>query len=74
MTVLGLRCCSPAFSNYGNLGLLFNCGAWASHCSSFLLQSTGSAVVVANDFSCPVACGIFLDQGLNPCPLHCKAD
>ena len=24
--------------------------------------------------SCPVACGIFLDQGLNSCPLHWQAD
>ena len=23
---------------------------------------------------CPVACGIFLDQGSNPCPLHWQAD
>jgi len=33
------------------------------------LQSIGS-VVVAHGLSCSVACGIFLDQGLNPCPLH----
>ena len=37
------------------------------------LQSTGS-VVVAHGLSCSVACGIFLDQGLNPCPLHWQAD
>ena len=37
------------------------------------LQSTGS-VVVAHQLSCSVACGIFLDQGLNPCPLHWQAD
>ena len=30
--------------------------------------------VVAHGFSCPVACGIFLDQGLNPFPLHWQAD
>ena len=24
--------------------------------------------------SCSLACGIFPDQGLNWCPLHCKAD
>ena len=47
-----------------------------------LLQSTGSracgfqqlqragSVVVAHRLSCPEACGIFLDQGLNPCLLH----
>ena len=31
------------------------------------LQITGS-VVVAHGLSCSVACGIFPDQGLNPCP------
>ena len=33
------------------------------------LWSLGS-VNVMHGFSCPVACGIFPDQGLNPCPLH----
>ena len=46
-----------------------------------LLQSTGSrrglqqlwhsgSVVVAHRLSCFAACGIFPDQGSNPCPLH----
>ena len=43
-----------------------------------LLQSTGSrragSVVVAHGPSCSVACGIFPDQGPNPCPLHWQAD
>ena len=43
-----------------------------------LLQSTGSrragSVVVAHRLSCCVACGIFPDQGSNPCPLHWQAD
>ena len=51
-----------------------------------LLQSTGSracgfqqlqragSVVVAHRLSCPEACGIFLDQGLNPCLLHWQED
>ena len=43
-----------------------------------LLRSTGSrragSVVVAHGPSCPAACGIFPDQGSNPCPLHCQAD
>ena len=43
-----------------------------------LLQSTGSrcagSAVVAHGPSCSAACGIFPDQGLNPCPLHWKAD
>ena len=37
------------------------------------LQSTGSVVVV-HGLSCSVACGIFPDQGSNPCPLHWQAD
>ena len=32
------------------------------------------SVVVARGFSCPVTCGIFLDQGSNPCPLYWQAD
>ena len=43
-----------------------------------LLRSTGSrhagSVVVARGPSCSAACGIFPDQGLNPCPLHWQAD
>ena len=37
------------------------------------LQSSGS-VIVAHELSCSMACGIFLDQGSNPCPLHGQAD
>ena len=43
-----------------------------------LLRSTGSrragSVVVAHGLSCSSACGIFLDQGSNPCPLHWQTD
>ena len=43
-----------------------------------LLRSTGSrragSVVVAHRPSCSVACGIFPDQGSNPCPLHWQVD
>ena len=42
------------------------------------LRSTGSrragSVIVAHGPSCSTACGIFLDQGSNPCPLHWQAD
>ena len=61
--------------------------ASGGHCSSLcvglslsqplLLRSTGSrragSVVVAHGPSCSVACGIFPDQGSNPCPLHWQA-
>ena len=43
-----------------------------------LLRSPGSrcagSVGVAHGPSCSVACGIFPDQGSNPCPLHWQAD
>ena len=43
-----------------------------------LLWSTGSrcagSVVVAHGPSCSAACGIFPDQGSNPCPLHWQTD
>ena len=43
-----------------------------------LLWSTGSrcagSVVGAHGPSCSAACGIFPDQGSNPCPLHWQAD
>ena len=43
-----------------------------------LLRSTGSrhtgSAVVAHGPSCSAACGIFPDQGSNPCPLHWQAD
>ena len=43
-----------------------------------LLRSTASrhagSVVVAHGPSCSAACGIFPDQGSNPCPLHWQAD
>ena len=37
------------------------------------LYSTGSVVVVRG-CSCSAACGIFLDQGWNPCVLHWQVD
>ena len=43
-----------------------------------LLRSTGSrragSVIVAHGPSRSVACGIFPDQGSNPCPVHWQAD
>ena len=43
-----------------------------------LLRSTGSSragsVVVAHGPSCSAACGIFPNQGSNPCPLRWQAD
>ena len=37
-------------------------------------QSAPASGVVAHGLSCSTACGIFLDQGSNPCLLHWQAD
>ena len=43
-----------------------------------LLRSTGSrragSAVAAHGPTCSASCGIFPDQGSNPCPLHWQAD
>ena len=43
-----------------------------SCCGAQALRYVGS-VVVAQALSRSVTCDIFLDQGLNPCPLHWQA-
>ena len=48
-------------------------GARASVVVARGLQSPGS-VVVSHGLSCSTACGIFPNQGSNPCPLHRQED
>ena len=71
--MLGLHFCARAFSSCGKWGPLF-----IAVRGPLLLRSTGSrcagSVIVAHGPSCSTACGIFPDQGLNPCPLHWQAD
>ena len=48
-----------------------------SHCRGFSCCGASAlggqpSVVVVHGFSFPAAYGIFPDQGLNPCPLHCQ--
>ena len=38
------------------------------------LQGEWTSIVVAHRLSCPVACRIFPNQGLNMCPLHWQAN
>ena len=47
--------------------------SWPPFLRSTVSTRAGS-VVVAHGPSCSAACGIFPDQGLNPCPLHWQAD
>ena len=69
-------------------GPLSSCGARTSHRGGFSCsrartlrcvgfsscgQGAGS-LIVAHELSCPIACGIFIDQGSNWCPLLYKKD
>ena len=73
------------FVSVQGLSLVAACGGHSSsRCADLslsrplLLRSTGSrrtgSVVVAHGPSRSAACGIFPDQGSNPCPLHRQAD
>ena len=66
---------SPAVANGGHSSS--RC-AGLSLSRPLLLRSTGSrhagSVIVAHGPSCSAACGIFPDQGSNPCPLHWQVD
>ena len=75
LAVLGLRCCTQAFSSCCNGGCSLAGDAQASHCGglSWGAQAPGS-VAVAHGLSCHMARGIFPKQGLNPCPLHWQGD
>ena len=50
----------------------FYCSGF-SYCGPWTPGSVDSAAV-EHGLSCSVACGIFPDQGLNPCPLHWHVD
>ena len=85
LAALGHHCCVWAFSSCGEWGLLFVAVrrfliVVASLVAEHRLQAHvlrqlwhAGSVVVAHGLSCSTACGIFLDQGSNPCPLHWQA-
>ena len=56
----------------GEQRLLSGCGVSFSLQWLLLFQSTGS--IVGAQELCSQACGIFLDQGSNPSPLHWQVD
>ena len=65
---------------WASRGGLSCCGGQALGCAGFIVAARGlssfsSWALERLELSCPVAtCGIFLDQGLNLCPLHRQAD
>ena len=85
LAVRGLRRGAWLFFSCGGRGLLSSCRAWAPRRGGLSLRSTGpgvrpSAAAACGlrspgvHLSCSLACGIFLDPGLNLCPLHWRAD
>jgi len=55
-----------------------SCSTWAQQLwfmgSRVLARVVHGRVVASQGLRCPEAHGIFPDQGLNRCPLHCKGD
>ena len=84
LAALGLCCCMWAFSSCIERGLLFVAvrGLLIAVVSLVAklgfrregFSSCGSQALGAHGLICSTACGIFLDQGSNPCPLHWQAD
>ena len=79
LAVLGFHYCTRTFSSCDEQGLLFAVVlglliAVASLVVEHRLESTWVSGVEACGLSCPLACGIFLDQGLNLCLLHWQVD
>ena len=87
--MLGLCCCTQAFSSCGGQGLLFafsSCYSRVSHrcvfsCCRAQAPGCGTSVVAAGGLSscgsrlsCHATSGIFLDQGSNPCLLYWWVD
>ena len=79
LVALGLCCCTWAFSSCGEQGLRLVVVhglliAVVSRVEEHGLWGTQASVAVMHGLSCSKACGIFLEQGLNACPLHWQAD
>ena len=77
LAIVSLFCSSQAFSIYSKWGPLFPVVVWLSLRWLLLLHRLSgvrASGVVGHGLSCSSACGIFPDQGLNPCPLHWQAD
>ena len=67
------------FLQLRQVGATVHHGAQASHhrglsCWRSTDSRCAGSVIVAHGRSCSASCGIFPDQGSNPCPLHWQAD
>ena len=78
LAAVGLCCCVQA-SHCGGFSLrwlllLRSMGSRLFSCCGARALGSRASVVMAHRLSCSVACGIFTDRGLNPCPLHWEVD
>ena len=79
LAALGLRCCVRIFSRGGERGPLF-VAVWrllieaASPVAENWLHSPWASAIAVRGLSCPMACGISLDQRSNLCPLPWQVD
>ena len=83
---IGSSLLCTGFLQLRRAGATLCCSAWDSHCGGFSCHGAkalgawaqqlwlAGSVVVEHRLSCSTTCGIFSDQGLNPCPLHWQAD
>ena len=72
---LSLVVASGGYSLVTGHGLLIAVASLvAEHGLSVLWLNTCGPWVLAHGLSCSTGCGIFQDEGSNPCPLCCKAN
>ena len=76
MAALGLRYCKRAFSSYSEQGLLLlqSMDFRARGLQKSQLLGSRAQLLWCTRLSCAKACGIFPDQGSNPCPLRWQVD
>ena len=66
LTVLGLHCCA-------GFSVVLENGGYSLVVVRGLL-TVGASFVAEHGLSSSSACAIFLDKGMNLCPLHCQVD
>lgn len=79
LAALHLHCCARAFSTcskpcYSVVAVHRHLVSEASLIREHRLQGRQASVVVGLGLSCTMACGIFLGQELNLCPLNWQVD
>ena len=75
MAVLGIHCCSRAFSSCDRQGLLTVGASLVAECRLWWGQGVQGSVLVAHELSCPTARGILVPgPGIEPVSQYWQAD